>query len=146
MTTLSLKSAQRRLTVLWVTAFLALGAILVVQTLVDHYAADMVGPIWKWFASTLLPTTTLAIGALVAQEQVQRSVKNPPSVGIVIYRIAWWLSFAYLVVAFAAIVGQPIAATRGKSPLDLVAVLSYALTAIQSLLGGVLGYFFVKSR
>jgi len=145
MATLNVRQAQRRLAVVWVGAFCCVLMILTLQTISGHYQG-MADAVWKWFLSSMGPTTCLILGALVAQEQKARSAKNDSEVNLILYRSAFGLSLLYVVAILLTIGWQPIAARAGRSPLDLIADAAYSLAAVQSVLTIVLGYLFVKSK
>jgi len=131
--------AQKKLAGLWFTICGTLFLILVAQTIAGKYG-NQPTIIWSWFCHYVLPSLSLILAA-VAYDYINRQANV--YVPTLIYRFAFWLSLIYTITILLTVVLQPISPME---PKILLASSRIYLDVIQSLVGGVLGIFFVARR
>lgn len=130
---------QRRLLAAWGS----LGGIALVIVLFQVapggvYAAHR-GEVLNWFLPTVVPTLSLMIGAVVAL-----GMRPDPGATVdgLTYRLALWLSVAYLGVVIAALLMFP----QSRTPVNDLKGSATVITAIYSLVGIALGALFGTKR
>ncbi len=140
-TKLALSLCRRRLTILWFGGGLALFLLVVAQTLTNHFG-DRVAEVWGWFLPTLLPTLSLILGTLVA-EQMGGAKRERWVIDRFFFRLAFLLSALYLALVAATMLLEPLAKV---SFFELLKRSNLYLAPIQGLVAAALGVFFVKAE
>ena len=100
--------------------------------------ADLAG-LWDWFLPAIVPNLSLIIGVLVYTQRQQTAVDI--HMDEFLYQIAFWLSFLYVLLLLLPLVFFP---ATGKPLPELQTISRLWLPAIQGLVTGVMGAFFVR--
>lgn len=135
------KFCQQRLATVWLVGSGASFLLLFVQLATGKHDPS----ISEWLLPAIVPTLTLMIGALVtanlvANKQSEKGKETAlPMADRFLYRLALGLSAFYLLLLFIILLLS--ATTDIKA---LIANVGVMLTAVQGLVGLVLGAFFVK--
>ncbi|GAA4021843.1 hypothetical protein GCM10022409_01950 [Hymenobacter glaciei] len=138
--TITKLQAQRRITTLWF-AMAALPTLLLGYNTLQGRFTDP-GAIWQWYSPYLLPTLLLMVGTLSAAEG---AADSPALSSVFYYRLCWWLSLVYgLCLLGAVVVGILNQANGTRALIDSLKLVSFMLTAVQSILSLALGAFFVS--
>ena len=104
---MKLEDARWRLAKVWlISAFILFGAI-VVQSIFGKYA-DHVQDAWSWFIPSIVPTLSLMIGVL--GEGAMKTQSDDRVVRTNFFKLAHWLSTAYLITLAVTIFLAPFAA------------------------------------
>jgi hypothetical protein len=124
----------------WLSIGLVLIVILVIQTMQDMYKNEFERA-WSWLIPTLIPTLSVIVGGIV------HTTSNPDSkfrVTREIYRLAKWLSVAYLglLLLTASLVGFQAQMTA----VQWLEASKLWLTPLNAPVGIVLGVFFASSH
>lgn len=136
---LPMRRCKRRLASVWFVLAGLIFLLLVIQSVMGHYGARATDA-WGWFLPNVMPTLSLIVGVLVL-DQLGGGVKTRTADAF-LYRLALWLSCAYLLLILLSILIQPFAPLP---PLDLMQQSNLWLGPLQGLVAGALGAFFVKA-
>jgi hypothetical protein len=128
---------QRRLAMVWLTGAGILLLLMIVQTMFGRYGPQA-SRAWSWLLPTVLPTLSLIVGAVAYEARRQPA---SATVDRFAYRVALWLSVAYLALVLVTQLMQPV---TGLSPLAMMDLSSLWLGPVQGLVGIALGVFFVS--
>lgn len=134
---LTMQTARRRLALVW---FAGAGACFVVLLFISFFAnLSNLARLWEWFLPAVVPNLSLIIGVLVyAQRQ---PTPGETRVDEFLYRLALWLSLIYVLLLLLPLLFFP---ATGKSLPELMDISSLWLAAVQGLVTGVMGAFFVR--
>ena len=110
-------------------------AVLVVQSILDKYHQDL-QKAWSWFIPTVVPTLSLMLSVLGAGALGGQDARQ---VRVDFFRLAWWLSLAYLLVLTGTILLQPFSPL---APIELFTASNYWLTPMQGLVVAAIGVLF----
>lgn len=135
----SMKKCKKKLAVLWFSGASILLAIFILQTNFGHYG-DKAKEAWSWLLPSILPTLSLIIIVLV-MDTLGKGVKTE-NVDRFMFRLSFYLSFAYLSIIFLIILTQPFAS---MTPLELMNQSNIYLGPFQGLVSASLGAFYVKT-
>lgn len=132
-----MQTARRRLAVVW---FSGAGVCFVVLLFISFFAS-LANParLWEWFLPAIVPNLSLIIGVLVYTQRQPAAVERRADEFL--YRLALWLSLLYVLLLLLPLVFFP---ATGKSLPELLDISSLWLAAIQGLVTGVMGAFFVR--
>jgi len=135
--TLTMQIARKRLALIW---FAGAGTCFVVLLFISFFGrkVDLEG-LWDWFLPAIVPNLSLIIGVLVYTQRQQAAVEV--RVDAFLFRLALWLSLLYLLLLLLPLVAFP---ATGKSLPDLLDISRLWLAAVQGLVTGVMGAFFVR--
>lgn len=136
---MSIVACQRRLLLLWVILGGAALVVILVQTSPRGTYRENASDIWEWFLPTVVPTLSLMLGTLVAEA---RAPSGSATVDAFYYRMASWLSAAYLalVIVFLLMYAQsstPVADLKSTGKL---------VTSLYGIVGIALGVFFASKK
>lgn len=131
------QSCRRKLATIWFSLSTIVFVLTFVLTIAGYYG-DEWERVWSWSFATFLPTLSLIIGVLVADTVNQASL--PRSVDRFLFRLAYWLSIAYLVVVILTILSQPLVEERA----ELLGKSHLWLAPLQGLATAALGAFFIR--
>jgi hypothetical protein len=136
---LPMARCKRRLATVWFVLAGLIFLVLVLQSVMGHYG-ERATDAWGWFLPNVMPTLSLIVGVLVL-DQLGGGVKARTADAF-LYRLALWLSCAYLLLILLSILVQPFAPLP---PLELMQQSNLWLGPLQGLVAGALGAFFVKA-
>jgi hypothetical protein len=136
---LPMRRCKRRLATVWFALAGLIFLVLVLQSVMGHYGQQATDA-WGWFLPNVMPTLSLIVGVLVL-DQLGGGVKTRTADAF-LYRLAFWLSCAYLLLILLSILIQPFAPL---APLELMQQSNLWLGPLQGLVAGALGAFFVKA-
>jgi cobalamin synthase len=130
-------TARKRLALAW---FAGAGVCFVVLLFISFFAstADLTG-LWEWFLPAIVPNLSLIIGVLVYTQRQQ--VATDTRIDPFLYRLALWLSLLYVLLLLLPLVFFPV---TGKTLPELLDISRLWLAAVQGLVTGVMGAFFVR--
>lgn len=135
---ISVPSCQRRLATVWFLGGGVVFAILVIQTLNQHYG-DQARDAWGWFLPTVMPILTLIVSATaVTKAESQATVDRS------VFYISFGLSLFYLLLVIGTIAYQIFTTLKPSEMIDLMKTSNLWLGPVQGLLGISLGVFFGK--
>ena len=135
---ISVPSCQRRLATVWFLGGGVVFAILVIQTLNQHYG-DQARDAWGWFLPTVMPILTLIVSATaVTKAESQATVDRS------VFYISFGLSLFYLLLVIGTIAYQIFTTLKPSEMIDLMKTSNLWLGSVQGLLGISLGVFFGK--
>lgn len=135
---ISVSACQRRLATVWFLGGGTVFAILVVQTLNQHYG-DQARDAWGWFLPTVMPILTLIVSATaVTKAESQATVDRS------VFYISFGLSLFYLLLVIATIAYQIFTTLKPSEMIELMKTSNLWLGPVQGLLGISLGVFFGK--
>ena len=134
---LSMQTARKRLALAW---FAGAGVCFVVLLFISFFAsaADLSG-MWEWFLPAIVPNLSLIIGVLVYTQRQQTAVES--HVDPFLYRLALWLSLLYVLLLLLPLLFFPL---TGKTLPQLLDISRLWMAAVQGLVTGVMGAFFVR--
>ena len=135
---ITMRTAKRRLALVWLLGAGLFCMILVAQSLLGKYA-DKTDQAWAWLLPTIMPTLSLIIGVMVADAMKQTI--EITHVDRFFFRITVGLSASYLVIVSATVLVAPFSSI---SPLDLMRMSNLWLGPFQGLVGAAVGVFFVR--
>ena len=136
---LPMARCKRRLATVWFVLAGLIFLVLVLQSVMGHYGQQATDA-WGWFLPNVMPTLSLIVGVLVL-DQLGGGVKTRTADAF-LYRLAFWLSCAYLLLILLSILIQPFAPLP---PVELMQQSNLWLGPLQGLVAGALGAFFVKA-
>jgi hypothetical protein len=136
----SMQQCKRRLAILWFISSSFLFIIMLIQSFLGHYGNDITDA-WGWFLPTVMPTLSLIVGVLVS-DALGKGVRIQ-KVSNFLFRLAFSLSLAYLLVVILTILFQPFSTL---APLDLMKQSHLWLGPFQGLVSASLGAFFIRSE
>lgn len=135
---ISVPACQRRLATVWFLGAGVVFAILVIQTLNQHYG-DQARDAWGWFLPTVMPILTLIVSATaVTKAESQATVDRS------VFYISFGLSLFYLLLVIATIAYQIFTTLKPSEMIELMKTSNLWLGPVQGLLGISLGVFFGK--
>lgn len=135
---ISVPACQRRLATVWFLGGGVVFAILVIQTLNQHYG-DQARDAWGWFLPTVMPILTLIVSATaVTKAESQATVDRS------VFYISFGLSLFYLLLVIGTIAYQIFTTLKPSEMIDLMKTSNLWLGPVQGLLGISLGVFFGK--
>jgi hypothetical protein len=142
--TLPLDTAQTQLATVWFTGAAVPFVLLVAQSILGRYQ-DSVSEVWGWFVPSVGPTLGLILGVMGATalidarkaESPQREVKRS------FFKLAFWLSIAYLTLLTLTLLLEPFSGLRG---IKLYNVANYWLGPAQTLVAGAIAVLFTSQR
>ncbi len=137
---ISTRIAQKKLMILWCLGGLLVFLILIIRTVGNEYGSK-VDDAWSWFLPTVIPTLSLMITVAIV-DFTQTSSEDKQSDRF-LYRLAFWLSFVYLLLVFFTIL-DPM--PSGNDPIEFMKESNLWLGPLQGLVAAILGAFFVKSK
>ncbi|MDQ8197464.1 hypothetical protein QEH56_04855 [Pelagicoccus enzymogenes] len=135
------KQAKRNLATIWFILSLVLFAFVFMQTTVGNVYGDSKAEAWEWLLPAIMPTLSLIIG-VVTIESTNRS-EDSKKVDRFQYRLAFYLSFVYLLALLLTLILQQF---NGAGAMDALDSSSAWLGGFQGLVGGALGVFFVRTK
>lgn len=134
---LTMQTARKRLALVW---FVGAGVCFVVLLFISFFAnLGNLARLWEWFLPAIVPNLSLIIGVLVYTQRQQDTVEI--RVDEFLYRLALGLSLLYVLLLVLPLVFFP---ATGKSLPELLDISSLWLAAVQGLVTGVMGAFFVR--
>lgn len=137
---ISVPACQRRLATVWFLGGGVVFAILVIQTLTQHYG-DQARDAWGWFLPTVMPILTLIVSATaVTKAESQATVDRS------VFYISFGLSLFYLLLVIATIAYQIFTTLKPPEMIGLMKTSNLWLGPVQGLLGISLGVFFGKRQ
>lgn len=133
---IAISAAQASLGRVWFIGF-AVQLVFVVALITTGRLGSQTRTVADWFWASVGPTLTLILGALLYRQRhpADGHVDEP------VFRIAWWLSFAYLLLVTGVLVAIP--ASKSLEPLETGKLV---LQPLYGLLGLALGAFFVAQE
>jgi hypothetical protein len=138
--TIGLDTVRVKLAWLWLSAGGLFVTILVAQSLLGRYAAD-VQEVWGWALPNLVPTLGMIVTVLgytaLDPEQSKLVVRTS------FYTIAWTLSLAYLFLLLLTVLLQPLTPYQ---PIQLMRMANLWLGPSQGLVASALGVLFVSKK
>lgn len=132
-------AAQKKLLTLWCLCAAIILVIMVVKSLGGIYGSQL-SDAWAWFIPNILPTLSLMITVAIVDFG---TLPNEKQSHVYLFQLAFWLSFAYLVLIGFTIL-NPI--PSDESPIDVMKRSNLWLGPIQGLVSAILGAFFIKSK
>ena len=129
---------QHKLAVLWFLGVGITALLLVIQSIMDVYH-NRTEEAWSWFLPLTMPTLGLIVGVIVMQEK--KGGRNENTSDLFTFRMAFSLSFAYLLVLLGTILSQPVSPLP---QLELLNLSNFWLGPFQSIIGAAIGAFFVR--
>ncbi len=133
-------TCQRQLAALWFVGAAVLFALLLASTSRLMMYPGGLEEAWGWFSQTVLPTLALIVGVLVTESRDQAS--RGRKADYFLYRLAYALSIAYLLVVMLTALGQPFFTVM---PGPWFKRSNLWVGVLQGLVSASLGAFFVKS-
>jgi hypothetical protein len=130
---LSVKSCQERLAIAWILSSGVLFGVLLLQTF--HGRFESQGIVWGWAFSAISPCLAAVTAAIFGK------TRSRGRVDAFAYRLAMFISVAYLVVVFTHIL---VISQSVMSPTAMVTHSSLYLPAFQGIVALALGRFFGK--
>src|SRR5215203_430007 len=135
-----IESVRNKMATLWLSSAGIIFLTLVIQSLRLVYGTDA-QEVWGWILPTLMPTLSLIITVL------SYSALDPAMSGAIVrrdfYRLASWLSGAYLVAVFLTLIIQPFSA---GDPIQLMQMSNLWLGPFQGLVASALGVLFASKK
>ncbi len=133
---------KKHLAVVWFVGGGVLFFILFLQSIRGVYG-DKVADAWGWLMPSIMPTLSLMIAvfvmdALNKSRQVQDVIAD-----VFLFRLTFYLSIAYLVVALLTILLQPFSTS---SPSEIMQLSHLWMGPFQGLVTASLGAFFMKNK
>lgn len=133
---MTIAAAQGRLATLWISGAAAVGALLLIQTILGKYGGQT-EKAWSWFAPTVFPTLTIIVTAWFGTAAGAREQTVDPRH----FQMAFGLSLVYLAVVAGTLLVQPFSAW---TPMELLAMSHAWLGPTQGLAGIGVGKFFAS--
>lgn len=136
--TVASTATLRRLIIVWVSGLSLLAALLLLQTTMNKYGDDTPAA-WSWMFAQVVPTLSLALGALIAEEKGGLRRRTSPFMA----RVAVLGSVAFLLVVVFTLLLEPFA--QRDKPFEWLALSTAWLGPLQGALLGALGLFLGRS-
>ncbi len=138
--TIGLDTVRIKLAWLWLSGGGLFVTILVAQSLLGKYGAD-VQEVWGWALPNLVPTLGMIVTVLgyTALDPEQSKV----AVRANFYTVAWMLSLAYLFLLLLTVLLQPLTPYQ---PIQLMRMANLWLGPSQGLVASALGVLFVSKK
>jgi hypothetical protein len=137
---MGLDQARTRLALIWLGGSAPILLIVILQSLVGKYG-DRTQDAWSWLLPTLMPQLSAIVAVLGYTAQ------DPKFSNTVVrrsfYRVAAYLSIAYLGLVLLTILIQPL---TGAGPLDLMNRSNLWMGPLQGLVASALGVLFVSRQ
>lgn len=139
-----MESAQGQLASVWFLGAAVPFVLLVAQSILGRYQ-DSISEVWGWFVPTVGPTLGLILGVMGATalidshrgEAPQREVKRS------FFKIAFWLSIAYLTILTLTLLLEPFSRLHG---IKLYNVANYWLGPAQTLVVAAITVLFTSQH
>ncbi len=135
-----MRTCKVRLATLWLIASGIAFLLLVLQTIFGKYDGQT-DVAWGWLLPSVMPTLSLIVGVLVVDSKSERSAQR--TADRFMFRVAFGLSTAYLLVVLTIILAQPLTQLPA---LELMRESNLYLGPLQGLVAAALGAFFIKSE
>jgi hypothetical protein len=135
----SLGATRVTLMKLWLIGAGGSAVILVISSILRGRADDA-REVWSWFLPLVIPTLGLMVGVLGAAAITRRSEAYVRKSFV---DIAYWLSFAYLLLLFLTIAAEPFSRLRGA---ELHGMSNYWMAPFQGLVVATLAYLFTSDE
>jgi len=135
--TLTIQVARRRLATVWFSGAGLCFLVLLVISLFGRGANQI--ELWDWFLHASVPNLSLIIAVMVYVQQ-HDGPKDTPVDGF-LYALAFWLSVFYLILLLLPLLVFPL---TGKSLPELLETSRLWLAAVQGLVTGAMGAFFIR--
>ncbi len=135
-----MRTCKVRLATLWLVACGIAFLLLVLQTIFGKYDGQA-DAAWGWLLPSVMPTLSLIIGVLVVDSRGEGSARR--NADRFMFRVAFGLSAAYLLVVLTIILAQPLTQLPA---LELMRQSNLYLGPLQGLVAAALGAFFIKSE
>lgn len=134
---LTMQTARKRLALVW---FAGAGVCFAVLLFISFFSdpGNLAG-LWDWFLPAIVPNLSLIVGVLVYTQRQPSPVDV--HVDEFLYRLAFWLSLLYVLLLLLPLLCFP---GTDKSLPELLDISHLWLAAIQGLVTGVMGAFFVR--
>ncbi|HEX5026947.1 MAG TPA: toll/interleukin-1 receptor domain-containing protein [Agriterribacter sp.] len=132
--------AIKKLAVVWVCISVFLMLIILLQTIFGRYG-NMAGSAWSWILLTVIPGNLVILSGYLKHKKLPGAMM--PDATYLLYRIAYYLSFAYLLAVTAVLLLQPFGDVN-KSPADKLHATDTGLLIFEGFLLIVLGLFIYK--
>lgn len=136
---ISVAQSQRRLLVVWGGISILAAVMVLVQTSPHGAYHSNASAVWEWFLPTVVPTMSLILGTVAAEA---RAPAASGTVEVFYYRLALWVSLAYL----ALVLGLLLMYAQSPTPVADLKSTSRFITVLYSLVGIALGTFFVSKK
>jgi hypothetical protein len=143
---MTVERCKQRLAILWFLGSAVLFLLTLMTTTFGYYRG-LEADTWGWLFANILPTLSLMVSVLVAGARQGEATKTA---NMFVFRLAFWLSLAYMGLLVFAMVAPVVDSLRqpytAQSPLVFVKQAQQLwLAPIQGLVAGLLGAFFFKS-
>ena len=127
----------------WFSLAAILFLIMVTTTTVGAYQdQDIAEGVWSWFLPSVMPTISLMIAVLVADNQ--GNVTQPRTADRFLFFLSLGLSAFYLLLLVLVIFLQPVTNTFVDAPLEGFKKSNLWLGPLQGLVAAALGAFFIN--
>jgi hypothetical protein len=142
--TLLLETAQARLAAVWFIGAAIPFVLLVAQSILGRYQ-DSVSEVWGWFVPSVGPTLGLILGVMGATALIDvRKAESPQrEVKLSFFKLAFWLSIAYLTILTLTLLLEPLSSLHG---IKLYNVANYWLGPAQTLVVAAITVLFTSQR
>lgn len=137
-----LRGCQRVIASIWFGLAGTLFAMLVFESLTDHFGSSQ-GPVLSWFLSSVSPSLGLIVAVLAMD--AQSKAQGERTVDSFFYKVAVGLSSGYLLALWAVVVFGQMRNAPGGLP-DVISQSGQWLSVLQGLVTASLGVFFVKRK
>jgi hypothetical protein len=134
----SMATCQKRLATLWFAGAAAPFLLLFTQTAFGKFGPDPTEA-WGWYSQAVVPTLALIVSVLVMESRGRTAGERRADAFL--FKLAFGLSAAYLVIVTLTLLMQPFAMTAWESWLKQS---NLWLGLMQGVVSASLGAFFVK--
>jgi hypothetical protein len=132
---------KRWLAGVWFSLAAILFVTMIITTMVGAYQ-DVADGVWSWFLPSVMPTLSLMIAVLVADDQGTESL--PRTADKFLFRLSLGLSIFYLLLLVLVICLQPFTKSFIDTPLEGFKKSNLWLGPLQGLVAAALGAFFIN--
>jgi hypothetical protein len=139
MKTMKMDKCKNRLLTIWGFSFLGIFIVLLVQSFAGKYG-DRHLEVTGWFVPLMLPTLLLMIGVFIADAKNEEQLKTT-NANQTLFKIAEYGSIFYILLIYLVFFLEPF---FSLSPFEMMTTAKPFLSIIDSVLTGLIGYFFVK--